>query len=130
MVTMRFWVIYVWFFSCVLVLSLIGRVVLFFKRPEAVSRLDLVQGIVGILAIPALLGFAYQKPVGLHGFWMLLSFGIICFSIHEFFTDKMKKIYKLAWFKSLATIALQVALGGPALWALVRYSFFEPLLWS
>jgi hypothetical protein len=90
MVTMRFWVIYVWFFSCVLVLSLIGRVVLFFKRPEAVSR----------------------------------------FSIHEFFTDKMKKIYKLAWFKSLATIALQVALGGPALWALVRYSFFEPLLWS
>ncbi len=123
------WQIYVWAFAVMLVLSAAGRVILFFKRPTVVSRLDIVEGLIGLIAIPALFGFAYQKPNGPHALWMILCAVFVVLSIYQFFTPKMKKLYQKGWLVSGGAIGLQAALGAPALWALVRYSFFEPALW-
>ncbi len=124
------WLIYVWAFSVILVLSALGRVFLFFKRPDVVSRLDIYEAFVSLIAIPALFGFAYQKPHGFRIFWIIFCVALSSFSIYQFFTPKMKKLYRKGWLVSTGTIAFQTTIGFPALWALFRYSFFETWLWK
>ena len=127
---MHLWRIYLWTFSVIVLLSGIGRLVLFFKKPGAVSKMDLAGGAVGIVAIPALLGFAYQRPCGLHLFWQLLTLVLGGLSVYEFFTPKVRALFTKSIPLGIGLTALQIALGGPALFALFRYSFFEPALWS
>ena len=126
---MHGWQVYVWTFSAVVVFSGIGRVFLFFKHRDKVSRLDLLEGFVGIAAIPALFGFAYQKSYGPHAVWIGLTCLLVALSIYQFFTPKMKLIYKKGWLTSVALIGLQTLIGAPALWALFKYSFLQPALW-
>jgi hypothetical protein len=123
------WKVYIWAFCVLLVLSAIGRVVLFFKRRDLVSPLDVVEAFVGLAVMPALLGFAYQRQIAPQALWMILSLVITGMSIYQFFTPKMTKLYEKGWLVAGGVIALQGAIGAPALWALVKYSFFEhPLM--
>ena len=124
------WKIYIWAFSLLLLLSAIGRLVLFFKRRDLVSPLDLTEAVIGLIAVPALFGFAYQRAYGPNSLWMVLCILMVGLSVYQFFTPKMKKLYAKGWFVSTGVIVLQIVLGSPALWALIRYSFFEPSLWA
>lgn len=126
---MHNWQIYVWVFSAVLVLCAIGRVILYFKKPDLVGPLDLVESAVGLMVVPALLGFAYQRAYGPHAVWIVLSVILTALSIYQFFTPKMKKLYEKGWLVSSGTILLQTAVGGPALYAVIRYTFLEPAMW-
>ena len=124
------WLVYVWAFSVVLVLSAVGRVFLLYKRPDVVSRLDIYEAFFSLIAIPALFGFAYQKPYGIRFFWIVFCVVLSAFSAYQFFTPKMRKLYQKGWLISGGTIGLQTIIGFPALWALFRYSFFEAWLWK
>ena len=126
---MRGWQVYVWVFSVVLLFSAAGRVVLYFKRRELVSRFDVFEGVVALWAIPALFGFAYQRAYGSRWQWEVFCALLIVLSIYQFFTPKMRKLFEKGWLVSAGAIVLQAALGGTALWAMVRYAFFEPGLW-
>jgi hypothetical protein len=123
------WLIYAWCFSIVIVLSAGGRMALRFKKPEVVSRFDVVEGFLGLIAIPALFGFARQRAVGLHAFWMVIALVFIVLSVWQFASTKMRELYSKGWFPVTASIGAMIALGGPALYALVTYAFFEPQLW-
>jgi hypothetical protein len=41
----------------------------------------------------------------------------------------MRELYSKGWFPVTASIGAMIALGGPALYALIAYAFFEPQLW-
>ena len=127
---MHFWSIYIWMFSVLLVLSAIGRVVLFFRRPDLVSRLDLVEAGFGLICIPALLGFLYQRAYAIPIFWQGICVVVILLSFYQFFTPKMQKLYQKGFLISALTIILQMILGGPGLWALVQYAFLDGRLWK
>jgi len=127
---MHLWKIYVQVFSVISVLSALGRIFLFFKKPGLVSRIDVFEGFVGLLALPALFGFAYQRPYGHHLVWVFLSILVIILSAYQFFTPKMKKVYQMGWVKAGGLIGAQALLGVPALWALLKYSFWQPALWK
>ena len=118
-----------WIFSVVLLLSAGGRAVLRFKKPDLVSRLDVVESIVGLLCIPALLGFAYQHAYGSRTLWRSLCVLLITLSVYQFFSPKMKRIYEKGFLLSGVMILLQIAVGGPALWAFLQYTFLEPKIW-
>jgi hypothetical protein len=124
------WHIYVWAFSAVLLFSGAGRAILFFKRRDLVTRLDLFEAAVGIAAIPALFGFAYQKAYGERSLWVTVCVLLVVFSVYQFFTPKMKKIYSKGFPSAAAVIALQLVLGGPGLWAIICYAFFDPRVWG
>jgi hypothetical protein len=127
---MRLWQFYAWAMSAVLLFSAVGRTVIFFKKREAVTRLDIVEGWLGMLTIPALFGFAYQKPYGIRAFWVVIAVLFVGFSIYGFFTPKMKTLYRKGWGMSVASIAGMAVIGGPGLWALVMYAFFSTALWN
>ncbi|MGI4826766.1 MAG: hypothetical protein ACRYFU_01020 [Janthinobacterium lividum] len=113
-----------------MVRSAIGRVVLFIKKPELVSRLDLIEAAVALAAIPALFGFAYHRPHGTRELWELFSVVFVGLSIYQFFTPKMRKLYEKGVAVTALTISAQCALGGPGLWALLAYAFFDQQVWS
>jgi hypothetical protein len=117
-------------FSVLLALSAIGRVVLFYRRPELVSRLDLVEAGFGLICIPALLGFLYQRAYVIPIFWQGICVVVILLSFYQFFTPKMQKLYQKGFLISALTIILQMILGGPGLWALVQYAFLDGRLWK
>jgi hypothetical protein len=123
------WQVYAWLFSALLLFSAFGRAVLFHRRPGLVSRLDLVEAGLGVAAIPALFGFAYERAYGSQVLWAALALALIVLSIYQFFTPKMQKIYSKGMVAALGVIILQIVLGAPALWALIRYSFLERRLW-
>ncbi|WP_198152088.1 hypothetical protein [Granulicella tundricola] len=107
-----------------------GRVAIAFKKPEAVSRMDILGGLFGILLIPGLLGFAYQRPEGPHLFWIVAIPVQVVFSLCELFAPKMEEWrQKKGTLIYVLTLVFQVALGVPALYALVRYAYFSPQLW-
>lgn len=126
---MYFWQIYVWTFSSLLILSALGRAVLFVKKPEFVSRLDLIEATVSLAAIPALFGFAYQRAHGARVLWEVFSVVLVGFSFYQFFTPKMRKLYSKGLATTALIISVQCALGGPGLWALVAYAFFDQQIW-
>ncbi len=126
---MSFWHIYAWAFSGVLVLSGIGRVVLFVKKHVLVSHFDLVEAAVALAAIPALFGFAYQSAHGTHVFWEIYSILLVGLSIYQFFTPKMHKLYEKGLAATVLAISVQCALGGPGLWAVLAYAFFDRRIW-
>jgi hypothetical protein len=126
---MRFWQVYVWIFSVVLLFSAVGRVVLRFRKSHLVSRLDVVESFVGLLCIPALLGFAYRHPYGNRNVWQCLCVLVIGFSVYQFFGPKMKQLYEKSFLIAGLTITLQIAVGAPALWALLQYAFLERAIW-
>jgi len=88
-----------------LVLSAIGRAVLFVKKPGLFSRLDLIEAAVALAAIPALFGFAYQRAHGTRVLWELFSIVFVGISTYQFFTPKMRKLYD----KGLATTAFTIS---------------------
>jgi hypothetical protein len=111
-------------------LSAIGRVVLFVKKPGLVSRLDLIEATVALAAIPALFGFAYQRAHGTRVLWELFSIVFVGLSIGQFFTPKMRKLYDKGLAITAFTISAQCVLGGPGLWALLAYAFFDQRVWG
>ncbi len=127
---MHFWQIYVWVFSGVLVLSAIGRIVLFVKKPGLVSRLDLIEAAVALAATPALFGFAYQRAHGTRVLWELFSVVFVGLSVYQFFTPKMRKLYDKGLPTTAFTVLAQCVLGGPGLWALLAYAFFDSRVWN
>jgi len=126
---MHLWLLYAWCFSVVIVLSAAGRLVVRFKKPEMVSRFDVVEGFLGLIAIPALFGFALQQAVGMHWFWMAVAIVFVVLSIWQFNSEKMKQLCAKGWRPTTLAIVAMVVLGGPALYSLVVYSFFQPQLW-
>ncbi|MFT4114655.1 hypothetical protein [Silvibacterium sp.] len=120
-----FWHIYVWVFAGILVLSAIGRFLIFLRRRDLVQPIELVEAILGLLAVPALFGFAYQQRLGSPLLWMALCVVLGVASVNQFFSPKMKKIYLRGWLPSIATIGIQALISAPAIWALVRYAFFS-----
>jgi hypothetical protein len=126
---MRLWLVYAWCFSVLIVLSAVGRFVLRFKKPEVVNRFDVLEGFLGLITIPALFGFAWQQAVGPHLFWIVIASIFVVLSIWQFASSKMRQLYSKGWLTVTASIAAMIVLGGPALYALVAYAFFEPQLW-
>ncbi len=124
------WVIYAWVFLVVQILSAAGRVALFYMKPGTVSRLDLFESGVGLAAMPAVFGFAYGKAYGPHLFWVIFTAGFLVLNVYSFFTPKMRQVYTLGWAKTSATILALVVVGGPALWALVSYAYFDSAVWG
>jgi hypothetical protein len=126
---MTAWQWYVWVFAVVLVLSAVGRTLLFFVRRELVTRFDVVEGWLGLIAIPALFGFAYGTPHGARWWWEFVAVMFVVLSIYAFFASKMHRLYAKGWGVSIATIAVMTLVGGPALWALVGYGFWRTDIW-
>ncbi len=126
---MLLWRIYLWFFSGLLVASGAGRFFLYWKKPGAVSRLDLWEAIAGLVAIPALVGFAYQRPEGFEWIWRVLCLALAALFAWQIFSAKTKKLYAMGWKVAATALGLSIALGAPAMWALIEYAFLEPALW-
>ena len=127
---MRAWQLYVWAFSVVLIASAIGRQVLLFKKPDVVGRFDVAESYFSLLALPALFGFVYQRAYGPHLFLVTYCALFLALNVYQFFTPKMKLIYRKGWKPTAMALGLQLVIGFPTLWALVKYSYFEPRLWS
>jgi hypothetical protein len=127
---LKLWQMYVWAFSGILVFSAIGRGWLFVKKRELVTRLDLLEGAAGLAVIPALFGFAYQRAYGSRVLWAVMCVVLVVLSVYQFFTPKMRKIYDKGLPTAVGVIALQAVLGGPGLWAIICYAFFDRRVWG
>lgn len=126
---MRFWTIYAWVFSGLLLLSAAGRAFLYCKRHELVSKLDLAEAAAGVIAIPALLGFAYRHAYGYRWMWEIMSVLLIGLSLYHYFTPKMKKLYQRGFVTAAGVILLEFIFGAPAMWALICYAFYDKRIW-
>jgi hypothetical protein len=127
---LKLWQMYVWALSGILVFSAIGRVLLFVKKRELATRLDLLEAAVGLAVIPALFGFAYQRAYGNRLLWATMCVVLVVLSVYQFFTPKMRKIYDKGLPSAGGLIAVQTVLGGPGLWAIICYAFFDPQVWG
>ena len=127
---MTAWRVYAVVFSILAVFSGLGRFVIIRKKPEAVSRMDLVEASVSLFMLPGLFGYAWHRGYGPHLFWMIAVPVLAAMGVSQLFTPKMGKVRaKVGALKFAGLLLFQVALGGPALYALIRYTFFSPALW-
>jgi len=112
-----------------LLASASGRFFLYRKKPRLVSRIDIVEAVAGVLAIPALLGFAYQRPYGTEYIWQALCLVLVALFVMQIFSEKTKKLFAKGWKLGVAATVMQIALGAPAMWALIEYAFVERFMW-
>lgn len=82
-----------------------------------------------MLAIPALLGFAYQRPYGTEYIWQALCLVLVALFVMQIFSEKTKKLFAKGWKLGVAATVMQIALGAPAMWALIEYAFVERFMW-
>jgi uncharacterized SAM-binding protein YcdF (DUF218 family) len=123
------WAIYIWFFIGMLLFSFLGRLVLYWRMPGTISKLDLAEGTVGVLAIVPLLGFLHQRAVAPRFAWMLLSVVAATFAVLQCFMPKTRKLFAAGRARAFGVKALEAAVGLPGLYAVAYYAFFEPSLW-
>jgi peptidoglycan/LPS O-acetylase OafA/YrhL len=124
------WRIYLWLFSGLLLASAAGRFFLYMKKPGMISRIDLVEAVAGVMAIPALLGFAYQRPCGAEFLWRGLCLLLVGLFVGQMFSEKTKKLFAKGRKLAITVMAVQIALGAPAMWALIEYAFLDRAVWK
>jgi len=47
----------------------------------------------------------------------------------QIFSEKTKKLFAKGWKLGVAATVMQIALGAPAMWALIEYAFVERFMW-
>jgi hypothetical protein len=127
---MLIWIIYFWVVAILTGLSAIGRVYLFFTR-EIVTVYDLVESLIGVIAIVGLYGFAYQTPIATPVFWKIIWALLMLTWLWSFFAAKnAEMIDKVGLSKAAAILSLISMLAVPALVGLCIYSFRSTTLWN
>jgi hypothetical protein len=122
------WKIY---FVCLAVLvvgSFFGRIFLFAKKPGVVKRFDLLQSIIGIVALVGVYGFAYNVKIANQVVWVAVSALVIVFWLLEFFQPKTTVVVeKIGLAKASLLFGAMALITLPGYVALISYAFSQSL---
>ncbi len=124
-----FWVIYAWLFTAIGIFSLVGRLVLRFKRPKLVSWFDVVESGLVAAALPGLFGYAYDRPMGPQVLWQVGIVLLLVLSVRSLFSSNMKHLADKGVWHLAGALVVTVITGAPGMYALICYAYFSPGIW-